>query len=748
MSAPASATFSRRKVLAGGGALIVSFSLFNSGLFAQEAEDGAAAAAGPKLPGSLQNNPMLDSWIRIDADGGVSLFTGKAELGQGIKTALLQLAAEELDLEPRVIKVISSDTDQTPDEGYTAGSRSMQDSGNAVRNAAAQVREILIGVAAAKLELEPGELKAENGKIVAADGRGFGYGELVADNVLHVKAEPKSKLKDFKSYSVIGKSWPRIDIPGKVTGAVTYVQDLRLPGMAHARVVRPPSYGARLRAVETANVEKMPGVLKVVRNGSYLAVIASREFQAIQAMRALAAAARWDEEAKLPDPAGIYDWLQQAPAEELVILDTKTLPGVAARSIEATYRRPYQMHASVGPSCAVALMQDGKVTMWTHNQGVYPLRKAVSELLKLPEDKVRCIHMEGSGCYGHNGSDDAGGDAALLAAAFPGRPVRVQWMREDEHGWEPYGSAMISKARASLDAGGNIVYWQYDVWSTTHGSRPGGAKSLVAGWLVEPPLTLSTPRVPTSPESDGNRNAKPPYKLPSARVLHHYVKPMPLRVSALRSLGAYMNVFSVESLMDELASAASADPVEFRLRYLDDPRARDVIRMTAERFGWSREKLRKGRGRGFAYARYKNSATYVALATEVEVEHETGGIRVLRVVAATDSGQAVNPDGIRNQIEGGIIQSASWTLYEAVAYDKTRVTSRDWSSYPILRFAAVPESIDVHVIDRPGQPFLGAGEASQGPMAAAIANAVADATGVRIRDLPLTRDRVKAAIGA
>jgi CO/xanthine dehydrogenase Mo-binding subunit len=747
MNAPALGKFSRRKMLAGGGALIVSFALFDQRLFAQEAEEGGAQS-GPKLPGSLQNSPMLDSWIRIEADGSVTLFTGKAELGQGIKTALVQLAAEELYLEPRAIKVVSSDTEQTADEGYTAGSRSIQDSGNAVRNAAAQVREILINVAAAKLKVDASQLKAENGKIVAGNGRGFGYGELVANNVLHVNAEPKSKLKDFKTYTLVGQSMPRIDIPGKVTGAATYVQDIRLPGMVHARVVRPPSMGARLRSLDAAQVEKMPGVMKVVRNGNYLAVIAEREFQAIQAMRALAAAAQWDEQAKLTDYPGVYDLLQKGPSEELVIFDTKTQPAPGSRTVEATYRRPYQMHAAIGPSCAVALLQDGKLTVWTHNQGVYPLRKAVAELLHMPEDKVRCIHMEGSGCYGHNGSDDAGGDAALLAAAMPGKPVRVQWMREDEHAWEPYGSAMVTKARASLDAGGNIVDWQYDVWSMSHGTRPGGARSLIAGWLIEPPLSLPPSRLPGTNEAEGNRNSKPAYKLLSARVVHHHIKAMPIRTSALRSLGAYMNVFSVESLMDELAAAAGSDPVEFRLRYLDDPRALDVIRLAAERFGWSKEKLPQGRGRGFAYARYKNSATYVALATEVEVARDTGAIKVLRVVAATDSGQAVNPDGIRNQIEGGILQSASWTLYESVGFDKTRITSRDWRSYPILRFAAVPATVEVHVIDRPGQPFLGAGEASQGPMAAAIASAVTDATGARIRDLPLTPDRVKAALGA
>lgn len=745
MNAPIWGKLSRRSMLAGGGALIVSFSL-GSRVFAQEG--GPAPQSGPKLPGSLQNNPMLDSWIRIDADGSVTMLTGKTEFGQGIKTALIQLAAEELNLDPGTIKVIAADTDHTPEESYTSGSRSMQDSGNAVRNAAAQVREILIKVAATRLKVDAAQLKAENGKVLAADGRSFSYGELVAGDVLHVRAEPKSKLKDPKTYTIVGRPFPRVDIPAKVTGGVAYLHDLRLPGMVHARVVRPPSYGARLRSVDAAKVEKMPGVLKVVRNGSYLAVIAAREYQAVQAMRVLAAAAQWEEEAKLPDYPGTYDLLQKTPSQELVILDTKTPPAPAAKTIEAIYHRPYQMHGSIGPSCAIGLFQDGKLTVWAHNQGAHPLRKAVSELLKLPEEQVRCIHMEGSGCYGHNGSDDAGGDAALLAAAFPGKPVRVQWMREDEHAWEPYGSAMVTKARASLDAGGNIVDWQYDVWSMTHGTRPGGARSLIAAWHREQPLTLPTPRVPTGDESEGHRNSKPAYKLPSARVIYHDVKQMPLRVSALRGLGAYMNVFSIESLMDELAAAANVDPVEFRLRYLDDPRARDVVKMASERFGWSQEKLPKGHGRGFAYARYKNSATYVALATEVEVERETGAIRLLRVVAATDSGQAVNPDGIRNQIEGGILQSASWTLYEQVGFDKTRITSRDWKSYPILRFSTVPESVEVHVIDRPGQPFLGAGEASQGPMAAAIANAVANATGARIRDLPLTPERVKAAMGA
>jgi CO/xanthine dehydrogenase Mo-binding subunit len=738
MNAPLSTEVSRRAVLAGGGALIVSFSLLG-------VSDAFAQAPAPAAPG-VPDNAMLDSWLRIDAQGVVTVYTGRTEFGQGVKTAMIQLAAEELSLDPHTVKIVSCDTALTPNEGYTSGSRAMADGGVSVRAAAAHAREIMINAAAPKLGVDVAQLKAEKGKIVAPDGKSIGYGELVADDVMHVKLNRQAKLKDPKTYDVVGKPFPRVDIPAKVTGGVAFLQDLRLPGMVHARVVRPPSYEAKLRAVDTAPVEKLPGVLKVVRDGSYLAVIAEKEFQAITAMRALAVAAQWDEPARLTDYPAVYDFLQKTPAEDVVVLDTKTTPAPGTRTIEATYRRPYQMHGSIGPSCGVGHFKDGQLTVWAHNQGAYPLRQAVSELVKLPEDKIHCIHMEGPGCYGHNGADDAGGDAALLAMAFPGRPVRVQWMREDEHAWEPYGSAMVTKGRVSLDAGGNIVDWQYDVWSMAHSTRPGGAKSLAAAWYREQPLTLPPPRVPSGSESDGNRNSKPPYKLPSARVIHHHIKEMPLRVSALRSLGAYMNVFSIESLMDELAAAAGADPVEFRLRYLDDPRAKDVIKMTAERFGWKTDKLPKGRGRGFAYARYRNSSSYVAIAAEVEVEQATGAVRIQRVVAAADSGQAISPDGIRNQIEGGILQSASWTLYEQVGFDKTRVTSRDWGSYPIMRFSAVPESVEVHVIDRPGQPFLGAGEASQGPAAAAIANAIAQAIGARLRDLPLTRDRVKAAM--
>jgi CO/xanthine dehydrogenase Mo-binding subunit len=737
---------SRREFVAGAGALIVSFAL----LPRLSAGQGAQPARAPTLPGSLKDTSMLDAWIRVDADGSITVFTGKVEFGQGVKTALIQLAAEELVVAPARIQLVTADTSRTPNEGYTAGSNSMKDSGTAIMNAAAQVREMLVGMAASRLGVPADSLAVQDGRVRAADGRSVAYAELVAGQTLHVPAQPQSKLRDPKQRVVVGKALPRVDIPGKVTGAVAYVQDLRLPNMAHARVVRPPSYSARLRSLDSTTAEKMPGVLKVVRDGSFVAIVAEGEYQAIAAMQALSRGASWDERATLSPQADVYAELQSLPHEDYQIRGDAT-PSAKPWSLESSYRRPYQMHAAIGPSCAVALFEANKLTVWTHSQGVYPLKGALAEMLRLPADAVRCIHMEGSGCYGHNAADDAAADAALIAVAIPGRPVRVQWMREHENLWEPYGSAMLTSAKATLDGQGTITDWQFDVWTGTHSSRPGAAGNLAAAWLLQSPFTLPTPKPIPQPEGGGDRNAVPLYDIANTRIAHHFIPKMPLRVSALRSLGAYMNVFSIESFMDELALAAKLDPVEFRLRHLKDTRAQDVIRLAAERFGWTafasqRDPLKR-RGRGFAFARYKNLGAYAAVAMEVDVDRESGRIDVVRIVAAVDSGDVVNPDGIRNQIEGGIVQSLSWSLYESVAFDTTRITSRDWSSYPIMRFASVPQSIDVHIIDRPGAPFLGTGEAAQGPAAAALANALASAAGVRIRELPLTSKRVKAAIG-
>jgi len=733
--------WTRREVLA-GGALVVAFALRPRG-WAAAAPEGA-----PVLPGSLAKQPFLDGWIQVGADGRITVFTGKAELGQGIKTALVQVAAEELVVDPARVQIVTADTARTADEGYTAGSHSLQDSGTAIRNAAAQVRVLLANLAAHRLGVPAEQLQAANGTLRAADGRSVGYGELVTGQELHVQAQPQSLLRTTAQFTVMGHDLPRLDIPAKVTGGVAYVQDLRLPGMVHARVLRPPSPGAQLRAFDAEAIEKLPGVLKVVRDGRFIAVIAQREWQAVTAWRALAHAAQWDEQASLPDQRQLYQDVLSWPARDIVIANQGDAATPGAKTLNAGYLRPYQLHASIGPSCAVAQLQEGRTTVWTHSQGVFPLRKALAQLLSVPEEQVRCIHTEGSGCYGHNAADDVAADAALLAQALPGRPVRVQWMREDEHMWEPYGPAMVTGLQATLDAAGTLVAWKHEVWSNTHSTRPGAAGDLLAGQHVAKAFPPSPTKPGQQPEGAGDRNAIPLYTIPNLQVVHHFLPQGPLRTSALRSLGAYMNVFSIESFMDELARAAGADPVAFRLKHLADARAQDVVKLAADRFGWSAWKRGANRGRGFAFARYKNLAAYAAIACEVEVHRESGALRILRVVAAVDSGEVVNPDGVRNQMEGGIVQAASWTLAEEVAFDRTRILSRDWAGYPILRFPDVPRSVEVHVVPRPGQPFLGTGEAAQGPASAALANAVADACGARVRQLPITRERLRRALAA
>jgi len=746
----------RRRVLV-SGAITVGFSLIPAAAMAQAAGPGkgkAAASAGTpasppapapaKLPGSLNSTPMLDAWIRLEPTGRVTVCTGKAELGTGVRTAFIQIAAEQLDVVPSAITLITADTARTPNEGYTAGSHSLADSGTAILNAAAQVRDLLLQAAAVQLNVSRDTLRTENGQVLAADDRKLGYGAAIAGLDLHRAASPVSPLKDPRQFQVIGASMPRVDIPGKVAGGASYVQDMRLPGMLHARVVRQPSYGARLVSLDEAAVRALPGVVQVVRNGNYLAVVARDEWQAIVAMRALAAAARWEESASLPPADDIHAYLMRLPAREILVTDKRNGAAPAGRKLTARYTKPYLTHGSIGPSCALAQFIDGQLTVWTHTQGVFPLRGGLAEMLGLPPEQVRCIHVEGSGCYGHNGADDVAADAALIAHAVPGQPVRVQWMREQEHTWEPSGPAMITDVSATLDPEGKIVDWDYQVWSNSHNQRIDNAGRLMPTWALAQPFTPAPPKPIPMPEGGGDRNSIPLYDLPRMLVRHHFLPDMPLRVSAMRSLGAYMNIFTIESFMDELAQAAGTDPVQFRLRHLKEPRARAVVELAARQFGWPMTAPRApGYGVGFAFAQYKNLMAYMALAVELEVQRETGAVRVHRVIAAVDCGQIVNPDGVRNQVEGGILQSFSWTLHEQLRFDQRRVNSYDWSTYPILRFSGVPARVEVSLIDQPGQPFLGAGEASQGPASAALANALANALGRRLHDTPLNAARLR-----
>jgi nicotinate dehydrogenase subunit B len=737
-------TVSRREFAAGLGGIVVAFTL--APRFAME----ALAQQPAPLPGSLAGNRMLDAWIRINADGTATVCMGKVELGQGAVTALAQIAAEELDLPLTRLHIISGDTEKAPNEGITSGSQSIENGGTALRLAGAQVRQILVDLAAKRFGLDAATLTVADGVVGAPDGRKVSYADLARDANLHIEVTGKAKPKPPSAHKIVGKPIERLDIPRKVTGGAAYVQDLRLSRMAHGRVVRPPQYGAKLQTIDEAGVKALPGVIAVVRDGSFLGVIAEREEQAIKASTGLAKSAKWAAGPALPDQASIYDHLLSLPSEDKVVSEKQAALPEGVKIVEATYRKPYMAHAAIGPSCAVAEFKDGKMTVWTHSQGVFPLRGNLAMGLKLSADKIHCIHAEGSGCYGHNAADDVALDAALLARAAPGgRPVRLQWMRSDEFAWEPFGPAMVMKTKAALSPEGRIVDWNFDVWTNTHSTRPSepGGNNLLASWYLAEPQPPAPPRTIPQPAGGGDRNAVPLYDFPRQRVTQHFIKQMPLRVSALRTLGAYANVFATESFLDELALAANADPVAFRLAHLKDPRARAVIEAVAKKAAWKPGEKGDGRrGRGIGFAKYKNLATYVAVIAEVEVDRATGKVAVPRAFAAVDSGQIINPDGLANQMEGGIVQSASWTLREEVKFDRDGIKSRDWLGYPILTMPEAP-TVEVVLIDRPEEKPLGSGEAAQGPAVAAIANAFAAATGKRLRDLPLTPERVKAALG-
>ncbi len=691
---------------------------------------------------------MLDAWMRIDADGGATVFTGKVELGQGIVTALAQIAAEELDLPLARVKMISGDTGRTPNEGQTAGSQSIEASGTALRMAGAEARAILVDLAAKRLAVAADTLTVADGVISGRDGRKVGYGELAGEADLHREATAKTAPKPPAEHKIVGKPIPRLDIPAKVTGGVAYVQDMRLAGMLHGRVVRPPRYGAKLDGADEAAAKAMPGVVAVVRDGSFLGVVAAREEQAIAARAALIKSARWTLGPALPDPATIHEHLLSLPAEATVISD-KRAPALAnvpagAQVMEATYRKPYMSHGSIGPSCALAELKDGKVTVWTHSQGVFPNRARLAEALGMNVAEVRAIHAEGSGCYGHNGADDVALDAALLARAVRGKPVRVQWMRDDEFGWEPYGAAMVMKAKATLHEG-RIVDWSYDVWSNTHSTRPSeaGGVNLLAAWYLADPKKPAPPHSIPQPAGGGDRNAVPLYDFPRQRVVNHLIKEMPLRVSALRTLGAYANVFALEILhgrarargrrrsgrLPARASDRSARPrrrrggrEEGRLDAGPEgrrgPRPRHRLRQIQElgelRRDRCRHRGRPERGRRARAARVR------------------GG----RCRADHQSGRAHQPGRGRHDPVDQLDAQGGGAFH----------AGRD----RVARLGNLPDPDDAggsphrDRADRPaGRALARRRRGAQGPMVAAIANAFAHATGRRLRDLPLHRPASK-----
>jgi CO/xanthine dehydrogenase Mo-binding subunit len=700
----------------------------------------------PTLPFSLAANPRLSSWIKFAADGQVTVSPGKVEIGQGIVTALAQIAADELDVDIGRVRMVRATTAASPNEGVTSGSLSIQHSGRALRQACAEIRQIFLTAASERLGVETSVLQIEDGTISGPGNVRTSYWELADEISLERDATPGAKPKAIAERALAGQSAQRIDIPDKVFGNRRFIHDTTLPGLLHGRVLRPENARAKLASLKEDAARAVPGFVAVMRDGSFASVVCETEASATAALNALRKGASWSEGDALPDESDLAAFLRSQPVESTVI-DTRTAANAApkARTLKRQFTRPYIAHASIAPSCAMAQWTgEDRVHVWTHSQGVYLLRNDLSLVLKLPLEKITVEHLEGAGCYGHNPADDVALDAVLLAKATPGRPVRVQWSRADEMMHGPFGAAMAIEVEADLDAGGEIVEWRHSIWSNGHAARPGrGTKpTLLAGYELERPFPIAiSGNPPQANGGGGDRNSVPLYDFPAWKIESHRLLTMPVRTSALRTLGAQGNVFAIECFLDEIAAERGEDPVAFRLRHLKDERARDVVRAAAKRAGW-KPAPKAGTGYGFGYSRYKNTGAYCAAIAEIEGDED---IRVKKLTLAVDVGEAINPDGVINQIEGGAIQATSWVLKERVRFDRARITSNSWTDYPILRFSEVPH-VEVEVIQHSEIDPVGAGEAAHGPVTAAIANAVFDCLGVRVRNLPITRERLIAAM--
>ena len=699
----------------------------------------APSPSPPKLPVNLAANPKLSSWVRFSPEGHLTLSPGKVEIGQGIVTALAQIAADELDVDIGRVQMVRASTAGSPNEGVTSGSLSVQQSGRAIRQACAEIRNIFLGVASDRLGVEIGALDIKDGTISGPGNVRTSYWELADEVSLERDATPGAVPKTSTQRVLAGNSVQRVDIPDKVFAHPRFIHDTALPGMLHGRVLRSEISAAKLVDLPEDATRGVAGLVAIVRDGHFAGVVSKTEDGAEAALKTLRKSATWTAGETLPDENDLAEWLKAQPAESTVI-DTKTASAVAQknRTMRRQYTRPYIAHASIAPSCAMAQWTGDQVHVWTHSQGVYLLRADLALVLKLPVENITVEHMEGAGCYGHNAADDVALDAVLLAKAAGGAPVRVQWSRADELSHAPFGAAMAIEIEADLDAQGEIVDWRHFIWSNGHVARPGRAAqpSLLAATELENPFPrMVSTNPPQANGGGGDRNAIPLYDFPSWQIHSHRLLTMPVRTSALRTLGAQGNVFAIECFLDELAAGRGEDPVAFRLRHLSDPRAQDVIRAVATRANWKPDK-RPGIGYGLGFARYKNTGAYCAVVAEIEGAED---ISVKRLTIAVDVGEAINPDGVINQIEGGAIQATSWVLKEGVRFARDRITSTTWTDYPILRFSEVPQ-VQVELIQRPDVEPVGAGEAAHGPVTAAIANAVFDALELRVRNLPITRD--------
>jgi CO/xanthine dehydrogenase Mo-binding subunit len=726
-------SLSRRGLLKmAGGALVVHFSLGRMG------GQTNGASAKPLDPSEV------DSFLAIHADGSVTIYTSKVDVGTGLATAFCQTAAEELGIPVERFTVIEGDTTLVPDHGGTGGSSGIPRGAADIRRAAATAHHALLDLGAKQLNRPASELTVAGGEVVHSSGQKTAVASLIGDRSFGLRLDPKAPLKSPSTYTVVGKPILRADLPGKCTAKHPYLQDFTIPGMLHGRVVRPPTLGAKLVSVDESSVRAMPDV-RIIRIESFLGVVAKDEWAAVRAAREIRAT--WSDWQGLPGSEGLDRYIRQAPVERDQSIanrgDVTAALSSASKKLSATYYWPYQSHASLGPSCAVADVKDSGATIWSASQNPYGLRANLAKVFSVSADKMRVIYLDGSGSYGTNGADDAAADAFLLSRAA-GLPVRVQWMREDEHGWDPKGPAQLHELRGAIDDNGNISAWETQMWVP---DGPPGSRALLG--------PESAVMQQTHGQGAGlmTLNLDPPYPVPNLRVVSHHLKDTPLRLSNLRAPGKIANIFAVESFADELAAAAGMDPVAFRLRGLSDRRAIEVLKRTAGMMDWQARRspnphAAEGNllvGRGIAYMRYKQAENYVAIGITLAVDKTNGRIAVRRVVCAHDCGLIVNPDGLRNQVEGNIIQTLSRTLHEEVTFDKSRVTSVDWVRYPILTFPEAPV-LQVALIDRPEEPSYGAGEAASAPVAAALANAVFDATGVRLRTVPFTAGRVKAAL--
>jgi len=730
---------SRRQFLFQSTGLVIGFTV---------GRELVADNTAPDLPIDLKNNLNINSWLYVDPAGKIDVYSGKVEFGQGIATAFKQIVADEMDVNIERVNILPCVTGIAPNEGVTSGSQSVEYGGLALRYACAQARGTLLEKAAKSMNVPISDLSIKDGVITAKNGETADYWKLTSTELLQQKADGKYKPKGINNFQYIGKSIQRIDIPAKVSGGVAYVQDMKFPGMLHARVVRPPAPRAKLINMNESKIQSMPGVVGVVKNGSFLAVVAKREEQAINALNEAKKQTKWEMANDLPNTQA--EWLKTMI--ESPNLDTehgvkKDPSKQGKKTIGGDFTKPFIAHASIGPSCAIAILKDGVTTIFNHAQGMYPLQRDIVKALQVPSEKVVCIHREGSGMYGQSGADDVALDAALIAREFPNQHIRVQWMRDDEFKWEPYNSAMTVKIRASLDESGTITNWTQDIYSNTHSTRPGEKEgnNLISSWYMANPQKGSPVTNIPLPAGGSHRNGIPLYSFPNQQINNHLVQEMPVRVSAFRTLGAFANIFAIESMMDKLAKEANADPVEFRLRHLQNQRGKDVILKVAEMSNWKPNPKRvkkngKLYGRGMAFSQYKNLQVYCAVVTDIEID-TNGKIRVTDVWAAAEAGLIINPDGFKNQIEGGLIQAISWTINEEIKFNKTGIQTASWADYPILRFEDVP-NVYVELINRPNEKSIGVGEGNA-PIVGAIANALAMTTNGRVYDLPLSPAKVK-----